>query len=167
MADGGHPDGFKTTIIVCPMVDRNVVLALLPYLDKVGINVTLDYPDSGRWDSYTGPTATWPKNTVLYFPLPTMDIDFIGGLQFMLNIFGKSWVRTPELTQSYQAVTASKTTDIATVRAATDSITKDASLIPVFEGVSGIAMQRYVMNDSILARGNQQYYNSEDTWIDK
>ena len=167
MAEGGSPDGFKTTIIVCPMVDRNVVVALQADLDKVGIKANLDYPDMGRWDSYVGPNATWPKNAALYFPLPTNDINFIGGLQFMLNIFGKSWVRTPELIQSYQAILSSPTSDIKMVRAATDMITKDASLIPVFEGVSGIAMQPYVMNESILARGNQQYWNTEETWFNK
>lgn len=167
LTEAGFSNGFKTTIIVCPMLDKNVALALQGDLALVGIKVSLDYPDMGKWDSYVGPSATWPKNAALYFPLPTGDINFIGGLQFMINIFGKSWVRTPELLQSYQAILSSTTVDIAKVRAVTDNITKDASLIPVFEGVSGIATQPYVVNKSLLERGNQEYYNTEDTWFNK
>ena len=85
----------------------------------------------------------------------------------MFNIFGQSWLRTPELIQSYHTALSSPTTDIKLVRNATDMITKDVSLIPVIEGLTGIAVQSYVMDAGILARGNQQYWNVEDTWLNK
>ena len=54
LAEGGVPDGFKTTIIVCPGVDRDIPTALQADLAKIGIQADLDFPEVGKWATYTG-----------------------------------------------------------------------------------------------------------------
>ena len=55
LAEAGFSNGFETTFIVFPAASRDIVTALQANLDTVGIKVTLDFPDFGRWATFMGP----------------------------------------------------------------------------------------------------------------
>ena len=61
--------------------------------------------------TYMSP-GTWPKNAALYMPAPAIDVNNIGGLLFTVKRIGKSWLRTPEITQAYQAALATSAPDV-------------------------------------------------------
>ena len=131
LAEAGYSKGFETTIIVMPTANRNVVYAMQDNLAKVGIKVNFDFPEMGKWvTDYMTPKGTW-HNAALYYVVPTVTgVDFAAGLQFLFNMLGTSWLRTPELNEAYQAFLTSPTVEIEKVRAVTDMITKEALIIP-------------------------------------
>ena len=53
LAEAGYANGFTTKIYVMPgMVDQNVAVAVQSMLGEVGINVELEFPDSGGYSDY-------------------------------------------------------------------------------------------------------------------
>jgi ABC-type transport system substrate-binding protein len=167
LASAGFPDGFKTTMIVAPLgVNRDYNVALQNYFAKVGIQTELDFPEVGRFMGYTG-HGKWPENSIMYMGLPSGDITYSSGLQFMFSMIGTNWERTPELTQAFQDAVSTASVDIEKVRAVTDIMTRDSLIIPVSETVSIVALQPYVMNSGYSERGNPNYWNSEQTWLNK
>ena len=50
LAEAGYPNGFKITIHVMPaMVDRDAMVAVQRFLEEVGIDVELEFPDGGGY----------------------------------------------------------------------------------------------------------------------
>jgi peptide/nickel transport system substrate-binding protein len=166
LTEAGYPDGFETTIIGYFAANRDITGALQADLAKVGIQAELSFPQGGAFMTYMGPNGAWPNNSALFMSIPYMDVTYSGGLDFMLNQIGQSWLRTPELKQAYQAALSSPVVDIELIRACTDIITKDALIIPVHEDGAGIAHYPYVVT-SFNERGTQGFWNSEDAWLAK
>jgi peptide/nickel transport system substrate-binding protein len=166
LAEAGYPDGFETTIIANPLVDRDVAVSVQADLAQIGIQVDLDFPESGKWITYMNPAGTW-RNAALYMELPAGDVYNLGGLQFTITIAGKSWLRTPELMEAYHAAIVSPTPDIELVCAVTDMMTKDALMIPVYEGLTGMALRPDVMDTDIFLRCHPRLWNTEDAWLNK
>jgi peptide/nickel transport system substrate-binding protein len=164
LAEAGYANGFKTTIIASPGIDRDVLVAMQDYLSKIGIQVELSFPESGKWISYMG-SGTW-HNAALYLMMGAMDLNNLGGLQFMFNMLGQSWLRTPEMTQAYSDVLTSNTPDTGLVRKLTDMISNNSLLIPINEIVQGIAVQPYVVAN-YGERGLPSLWNAEEVWINK
>ena len=158
--------GFETTIIVFPTSERNIVAALQDNLEKVGIKINLEFPDMGAWAmKYMSPVATW-HNAALYFGVPSISgVDFAAGLQFMFNILGKSWLRTPELMQAYQDFYNAPTVDIQKIRAVTDMFTKNALVIPVNESLAQIIVTKPNVVAPFLQRSSELLFNTEDWWM--
>lgn len=53
LTEAGYPNGFKTKIIVMPaLVDRDAMTAVQRQLGEVGIQVELEFPDSGGYTKY-------------------------------------------------------------------------------------------------------------------
>jgi peptide/nickel transport system substrate-binding protein len=165
LAEAGYPDGFKTTIIAPVFDDRDILVTVQDYLAKVGIQANLDYAEMGKWVTYTGP-GKWPDNSALSMVVPRFDVSFMGGIKFISNMFGQSWLRTPEFTQAYQTALAAPTTDIKLIRAVTDIMTKNALYIPVNEGGGGRVTQLYVIA-GYNERGLSTFWNTEEAWLNK
>ena len=105
------------------------------------------FTDMASWAAkYMSPIANW-HNAALYFGIPTISgVDFAAGLEFVFGILGKSWLRTPELTQAYQDFVNAPTVDVQKIRAVTDMITENASMIPV----NGSFVQITVRSQTLL-----------------
>jgi peptide/nickel transport system substrate-binding protein len=59
LAEAGHSDGIKTSIIVCPIGDlRDLAVEVQAYLAEVGIQTDLSFPEMANWVTYTGSSAT-------------------------------------------------------------------------------------------------------------
>ena len=134
-------------------------------LSKIGIRATIDYPDIGKFIMYMGP-GTWPKGSLLFMAMPSVGISYLGVLQNAFSMIGQSWARTPEITQTFQTALNSTNPDISQVRAVTDLITKDASLIPIIEGMTAYAKAPYVVS-SFKEKGILREWNAGETWLNK
>jgi len=166
LAEAGYPDGFTTTIIVSPIgADRDVAVAVQAYLEKVGIKADLEFPDFGKWMSYTSASGAW-NNAALITPCVSQEPSFIAGIQFMDQMWGTSWLRTPEVSQAYQAAVAAPTVDPALARAVTDEMTKAALAIPINSNGNGMACRDYVVPD-LTVRGFGPERNYMDWWLKK
>jgi peptide/nickel transport system substrate-binding protein len=167
LAEAGYPDGFKTTIICFPLgLNKDVVVAVQNYLSKVGIQAELDFPEIGRWVSYWGSNNSWPSGQILYEAVGIGSLT-ASGLQFVIDNMGKSWAKTPELTQSYQAALNSPSVDVSLLRAVTDTMYREASLVSVIEGGAGVAAQTWVMDTGYFERGDSSRFNCESVWLNK
>ena len=168
MSDAGYGNGFNTKIHVGPFVlsgYKGPIQAVQADLAKIGINADLDFPDMGKWAQYMGP-GTWEKGTMICNPVPRFDASFLGGLQMAFGMTGSSWLRTPEMMTAYQAVLAAPSVDVNLIRAVTNIITRDASLIPICEGGTGLASQKYAVA-GFNERAFAAFYNSETFWLNK
>jgi peptide/nickel transport system substrate-binding protein len=53
LAEAGYPNGFKTKIIVMPaLVDRDAMVAVQRFLEEIGVQVELEFPDGGGYTAY-------------------------------------------------------------------------------------------------------------------
>jgi peptide/nickel transport system substrate-binding protein len=53
LTQAGYPNGIETTLYVMPgMVDKDIVVAMQSMLAAVGVNCTLEFPDSGGYSNY-------------------------------------------------------------------------------------------------------------------
>ena len=168
LAEAGYSKGFETTLIAMPTANKNVVIALQGYLAKIDIKVNLDFPDPGKWGSnYMTPQAAW-HNAALYYSIPAVSgADFALGLQFLFNMLGKSWLRSPELNEAYQAFFSSPTVEIEKVRAVTDMITKEALIIPTDSAAQGYVARNNNVFINVDERSSQMVFNGEDWWMNK
>ena len=168
LTDAGYPDGFKTTIICFPLgLNKDVVVAVQSYFNKIGIQTELDFPEIGRWVSYWGGSnSSWPSGQILY-DITGISSLTASGLQFVIDNMGKNWLKTPELKQAYQAALNSPTVDVSLLRTVSDTMYKEASLVSVIESGAGVAMQSYVMDTGYFQRGDSSRFNCESVWLNK
>jgi ABC-type transport system substrate-binding protein len=168
LVEAGHPDGLDTTILqwANPAI-QDITIAMQADLAKAGIRAQLKFIDSGEWmASYAGPNGKWPTGTMIFSPVPRFDRSFIGGLNFLSTMIGQSWLRTPEWTQAYNAALAAPAADIQLIRAVTDIITRDASIIPVTELGSVGTKKPYVMLERDQ-RAFMSFGKPEEVWMNK
>jgi hypothetical protein len=59
------------------------------------------------------------------------------------------------------------TPQIDAMRAVTDQMTKEASVIPIREGGRGFVLQQYVKGGSWLLRSMAPYWSADEVWLDK
>jgi ABC-type transport system substrate-binding protein len=168
LAEAGYPDGLDTKIILqIDTAPKDVALAVQESFAKAGIRAPLDFHQMGEYTTnYTGPNGNWPKGTMIFQPQPRFDKNFLGGIQFIANITGKSWLRTPEWTKAYNAALAAPAPDINLIRAVTDTIMRDASLIPVTE-LGTFFVQKPYVHLEYDQRAFMALQNWEDVWLNK
>jgi len=164
LAQAGYPDGFKTTLIVWPGGNRDIALAEQQYLAQVGIQAEVEFPDFGKFNSYTGPQGTF-HNALLEGPDPAQGPTGLGCLTFALFLFGDNWQKPPEFMQALAAATSSPAPDVNLIRAATDVLTKNALLIPLYESGYGRAEAPYVVADFGLQGLSRS--SLETAWLNK
>lgn len=165
LASAGLAGGFKTKIICFPDPSiKDASMAIQEDLAKVNIEVQLEYPAQSAFMMYMG-AGTW-NNAALYLNLPAIDPTYTGGMQWIFNMYGKSWLRTPQTTQAYETALSSPETDINLVRAVTDLITQDASIIPINENAEGKVKQPYA-NADFFQRGQALFWNTEEAWLNR
>ena len=165
LTQAGYPNGFKTTLIVWPAGNHEIALAEQEYLAKVGIQAEIQFADSGKWNSYTGAQGTY-HNALLEAPDPAQGPTGLGCVNFALFLFGSNWQKPAELMQAVGAATSAPTPDVSLIRAATDSMSKNAVLIPLYEIGSGRAEAPYVVAD-YGTRGLGAFYDIQTAWLNK
>ena len=166
LAAAGYASGVKTSIVYnSTMSNVNILSAVQGSLANVGIEVSLDPVDIGKYITFMG-HGTWPKNSAMLMGFPGQNTYFTRGLQFLFNQIGQSWSRTPEIIQAYQTALTSSQPDIKLVRAVTDMMTENVSLIPIYVDTQSKVKAPYVMTD-FNKRGYLYYWDTEGAWLNK
>jgi len=154
--------------LICAPISLNKDLDQLVQADlkAAGINATLEFPEAPKWNSYN--TQGW-KNAYVFqpfagFPNWNYTLNFYFGPTTANN---KSWLRTPEFLDAFNKSVTAPTPDVGLMQATSDTMTKQASVIPAIEAGRGWAYQPYVMNAGILERGLSPYWKPEQAWLNK
>ena len=166
LADAGYSDGFKTTIVGGFHYNKDIGVAIQGYLAEVGIIANLQSPEMPKFaaDYMLG---SW-KNAVL-LTLTAGQLNYNYSLNFFFgpgrDLF-KSWERPPEYLKALDASINAPVSDASLMRAATDILTEQAALIPIYVDGRGFAYQPYVKDAQVKDAGSPIWL-PEQMWLDK
>jgi peptide/nickel transport system substrate-binding protein len=167
LTEAGYGQGFTTTILVNPsIVDRNIGVALQSNLAAIGITAELSFPANmgkfiGDSNSLTNVLVIQPVMGSANYNATWM---FFLGPKAMWN---KNWLPSPEFTALKDASSSAPTADPALIRAATDQLSKEASVIPFMLAGAGWVMQPVIMDAGFGQMASSDVFRSEDTWLSK
>jgi peptide/nickel transport system substrate-binding protein len=148
LAEAGFPNGFETKLLTHDTsADRDAGVALQAYLAAVGIRLTLDPADIGRYySSVYGPDG-WSDLAIVTSGINPDGTDVLahfGSRPFTFR-FGNPAKSSEYLALSEKAL---KTYDHSAVRAALRQVVRqggeDAMCIPLFRAADAMVMQPYV-----------------------
>jgi ABC-type transport system substrate-binding protein len=163
LAQAGISTPVKTRLIASPFgVAQDVMVAVQADLAKVGIDAELEFPDFGKLASYL--FGSW-TNGAIVSGLPA-DINYNTDLAFY-GTWSPSWARPADYAQAVAASVSSPVADPKLMQAASSIIIGEDLIIPITQGIAGLAAESYVMDTGAGTRGVGQYWNSEDTWLNK
>jgi ABC-type transport system substrate-binding protein len=164
LTQAGYPNGFKTRLIVWPGGSRDIALAEQQYLVAVGIQAEVEFADVSKLGSYLGSQGTF-HNALFEMACPSQGTSGLGCVSFLLSNFGNNWEKPAEFTTAYAAATSAAKPDVDLTRAATDVLTKNALVIPVYELGSGRVEQSYVVAD--FGHRGLPLSSLETAWLNK
>lgn len=157
LAEAGYPDGFSTKIYVMPgMVDQNMAVAVQSMLGEVGINVELEFPDSGGYSDYryggwdgllmqhTRSLSQVASTFALYFDV-TLDEE-TGGYKYLY--MPSCWRPDDELYAAEQAAGEAPEADDALLGEVHKIILDNMVCIPVYN-----IMDAYIIRDTVHDTG--------------
>jgi ABC-type transport system substrate-binding protein len=164
LAQAGYPTGFKTTLIEWPGANKQIALVEAAYLKAVGIQVDIKYTDMGKWNSYTGPVGDY-QNAIAEGPCVSQDPVGIGTVSFALLLYGNNMQQPADFLTAYGKANTAETVTPALVQAATDILTKDALVIPVWDLGGGRVQAKYVQTPQWKTRGLPTIIGLETAWM--
>ncbi len=167
LAEAGYPDGFTTTILNNPsIIDRNIAVALQSNLDAIGITAELSYP--ANMGKFIGDTNSLTNILVMQ---PVMGAaNYNSTWMFFLGqnaMWNKNWLPTPEFVALKDASNTAPVADADLIRAATDQLSKEASVIPFMLAGLGWIMQSAVMDTGFDQSPSTDSIRSEQIWLMK
>jgi peptide/nickel transport system substrate-binding protein len=167
LTEAGHAQGFATTILVNPSItDRNIPVALQSNLAAVGITAELSFP--ANMGKFIGDSNTLTNILVIQ---PVMGAsNYNSTWMFFLGpkaMWNKNWLPSPEFTALKDASTVSAAADTALIKAATDQLSKEASVIPFMLAGMGWVMQTGINGTGFGEMASADYFRSEDVWLTK
>jgi peptide/nickel transport system substrate-binding protein len=165
LTEAGHPNGFQTTILVNPaIVNRDIPVALQSNLADVGITAELSYPANmgGFIADSNSLTNVLVIQPVLASPNFNSTFMFFMGPQFMWN---NNFLPPPEFLAAREVSLASPQMDVNLIRAATDILSEQASVIPLMQAGLGWAMQKNIMGGGFFERGSSSYFDAAEVWL--
>jgi peptide/nickel transport system substrate-binding protein len=167
MAEAGYPDGFKTTITAGPIhLNKDAVLAVQSYLAKIGIQAELEFPAMGAYSQMQ--TNPWHNG------LRWMSINALPNPNYNFNYF---LAAPPVIDKSVyepddypallnQSMTAPEP-DPGLMKQIENMIYDNAMVIPIFYGANNTVFAPYVMDTGYGARGQSNWWEPQDTWLNK
>jgi peptide/nickel transport system substrate-binding protein len=167
LTEAGFGEGFPTTILVNPsIIDRNIAVALQSNLAAIGIIADLSFPaNMGKFIADSN-----SLNNVLIIQPVMGSANYNATWMFFLGpkaMWNKNWLPSPEFTALKDASTAAPTADPLLIRAATDQLSKEASVIPFMLAGAGWVMQPVIMDAGFGEMASSDVFRSEDVWISK
>jgi ABC-type transport system substrate-binding protein len=165
--------GTPVKLIVAPYgLEKDIVLMAQAYMNDIGINVVLDFPQYSKYVTYVGPTgsATWEANAALVKTLPPLSTTNYN--ETVMYYFYKdshrmnSWARTDAFNAAVDASISSLMPDVKLMQAYLKIIYDDCSVIPFYEGIGGFAAVSYVKREGGWAVNPALVY-LDKIWLDK
>ena len=167
LADAGYAQGFTTTILVNPaIINHDIAVALQSNLAAIGITAELSFPaNMGKFI----PDTNSLTNVLVIQPVMG-SANYNATWMFFLGskaVWNKNWLPSPEFTALKDASSASPTADPVLIRAATDQLSKEASVIPFMLAGAGWVMQPVIMDAGFGEMASSDVFRSEDVWLSK
>ncbi len=166
LTDAGYPNGFKTQIIAPVTADMNIILAIQSSLTKAGIQTDLNIMDVAKYTAtYTG---TW-KNALIYVALYWYpNFNAISNFYFRVpaSTNFQSLKKPDAWADSFTASVSSATLDPKLMQKMNQVLYDDATLIPLYYGMSIWATTDNV-HDSQGTRGGSGFWDNQNTWLSK
>jgi len=166
LREAGYPNGFKTKITPHFAVDRDVMVSIQSYLNKVGIAVELDFVDQGKFTDYR--RKGW-KNGFLAMPLGLYP-NYLQSIQIYLLPTSLDF---PSLKKPANIETMVKDA-LSTMNAEPQRIQKvlktyydDATVIPIHATCRASVKQKNVHDTGHLIFGVWPEWAPDQAWISK
>jgi peptide/nickel transport system substrate-binding protein len=168
LADAGYPNGFKTTIWASPIfLNKDVVLAIQANLKAVGIVADTQFPLFAQWSDMS--TKAAPKNSIIY-----TSINEWGNQNATFNYFlgapatvYPSALKPTGWKETLDASKATSAPDPVLLKKMENMINDNAMVIPIYYGTNNIAFKPYVMDSGQGTRGQSNWYEPQQTWLNK
>ncbi len=165
LTEAGYPNGFKSTLIAASTADQNVPVAIQAQLKAVGINVDVQFADSGKFTTYQ--MGTW---TGLLLDQITYRANYNAVLsQWFANT--SPWYKSIKLPQGYdQLLNASLTSpsqDAALLGKCIQALYDDCTLIPLYCPSALVATTSKVHDTGIGEMGSNTIWNAKNAWLSK
>ena len=175
LVEAGYPDGFSSTIYGMPgMADRDGLVAVQAMLRDVGINVEVEFPDSGGysdlrfggWDGlmaqHTRSFAQASLNFSMYFGV-SEDPANPGGLRHTTMI--SAWRPYEEMYNAAQEASRAPEADPELLQVMHRIIMDNMMCIPLWN-----IFEFYIMNENIRDTGYAEWSSNtifmpQDAWI--
>ena len=165
LTQAGYPNGFKTTLIVWPAGNHDIALAEQQYLAEVGIQAEIEFADSGKWNSYTGPQGTVPQRPARSAG-PGAGAHRAGLRQLRPVPVRQQLAETAGAHAGGRSRHLCSDTRRESRPCGHGRLSKNALLIPLYEIGSGRAEQPYVVAD-YGTRGLGAFYDIQTAWLNK
>jgi peptide/nickel transport system substrate-binding protein len=165
LAEAGYADGFTTTILVNPaIVDHNIAVALQSNLAEIGITAELSFPaNMGKYIADSNSLT----NVLIIQPVMGSS-NYNSTWMFFLGksaAWNQNWLPSDEFVALKNASLASPTSDATLIRAATDQLSKEASVIPFMLAGAGWVMQKGINDAGFGEMSSSDIIRSEDVWL--
>jgi ABC-type transport system substrate-binding protein len=165
LTEAGFPNGFKSKIIAPNTADRNIIVALQSYLDKVGIQVELEFPEPAKYNEYQ--TISW-KNALLFATIgenANYNVTFGYMLGIPLPNF-KSMKQPTNWPELYNAVMLTPQVDPKLQQKTIQAVYDEATLLPMLY-TSDIWAIKSNVQDTGYGTRSRSSWNPEDAWLGK
>jgi peptide/nickel transport system substrate-binding protein len=166
MAEGGYPNGFKTTIITSSTLDRDGATAIQAYLSVIGIQASIDFVEAARLNAVL--TGTWTG--ILYHqlrPFPNFNADLTLEFGMPVSTFYKSLKKPEGWQEILNATLGSAAQDPALMQKATQALFDDVTIIPITYYASIYVTQPYVHDTGRGEMGSATQFRPNDAWLSK
>jgi ABC-type transport system substrate-binding protein len=168
LADAGYPTGFKTTLLASPIfLNQNAVLAVQADLRAVGIIAETQFPLAAQWSDMS--TKAAPKNSILY-----SSINEWGNQNATFNYFlgapatvYPSAFKPAAWKETLDASKAAAEPDPVLLKKMENMIYDNAMVIPIYYGANTIVFRPYVKDSGQGTRGQSNWFEPQQTWLDK
>ena len=165
LVDAGYPEGFKTTL-ASPFTQRDVMVALQGFLQKVGITTEINQITMGQYIELS--TKGW-RNTLLVTPI-THYVNWASGLQTALSSTAVNLVsvKRPEgFDKLLEEALATSQEDINKTRQALRLLEEPAYVVPLYSAGTMWCYSPKVHDIGYTELGNSLFRTPDKAWLSK
>jgi peptide/nickel transport system substrate-binding protein len=164
LTDAGYPNGFSCTLLVIPVLDSDILVAIQSNLSKVNITMTLQNTEMGKWMAMRSAPLT---PGTIYFEPWDMATSFSSILPNPYSaMFEVNWEITPEYKTLYDAYLNTPTEDINLAKGLLKYLQDECLAFAFSAGGKSWVEQTYV-KDAGWNRGFVTNWTPEKCWFNK
>ena len=166
LTEAGYPNGFKTRIIAMNTVNKDIIVAIQSYLNKVGIQAELEFPEPAKFIEYQN--GTW-NNALLYYTVgqnANYNVTFgynFGSPQAILRS-----LKQPEgYADIYKADMTAPQVDPGLQQKIIQAFFDEATIIPIAYNSDIWVLNTKLQDSGYGTRGSAGFWNPEEAWLSK
>jgi ABC-type transport system substrate-binding protein len=166
LTEAGYPNGFKTRIIAQSTANKDLIVALQAYFNKIGIQADLEFVEQAKFTEYTG--GNW-KNALVYTAIGQS----ANYNQMMGNTFAsprsnyKSNANPPSWETLYNTTMTSPDASPKAQQDCVQALYDDVTVIPINYEADIWIVNDKLEDSGIGARGAGSYWNPDYAWWNK